>query len=214
MGGDNTSPSKRREGNSSALGMGHEQLALVQKVDAYRARKEPIPFGMSESIWDLDSYRENFEKFEDAFKSIQRRYEDDQHRLKEIQKEKHGFSPEPVNMTGNRLKQDQSYSKRITLKTDCTQNNPTTRQIRKDSSAEAFTGVGMKPRNLKSIESHVTSQPSRKDFDRKAYVPMIHREKGDLVAKMKPMDRFRREMFLLHEHDDALSEITKGIRAD
>lgn len=28
------------------------------------------------------------------------------------------------------------------------------------------------------------------------------------------MERFRREMFLLHEHDDALSDITKGIRAD
>ena len=43
---------------------------------------------------------------------------------------------------------------------------------------------------------------------------MINREKGDLVAKMKPMDRFRREMFLLHDHDDALDEISKGIRAD
>lgn len=63
-------------------------MSLVQKVDAYRARKEPIPFGMSEDIWDLDSYRENYEKFEDAFKNIQRRYEEDQHRLKEIQKEK------------------------------------------------------------------------------------------------------------------------------
>jgi len=47
-------------------------MALVQQIDAYRARKEPIPFGMSEKIWDLDSYRENFEKFQQYFPQIQR----------------------------------------------------------------------------------------------------------------------------------------------
>ena len=39
---------------------------------------------------------------------------------------------------------------------------------------------------------------------KKAYVPMKNRQAGDLVAQMKPMDRFRREMFLLHEHPNAL----------
>lgn len=43
---------------------------------------------------------------------------------------------------------------------------------------------------------------------------MIKRDQQELVAKMCPMDRFRREMFLLHEHPDALTDITHGIHAD
>ena len=40
------------------------------------------------------------------------------------------------------------------------------------------------------------------------------REDKDLISKMKPMDRFRREMFLLHEHPNALVEIQDGIKKD
>ena len=49
---------------------------------------------------------------------------------------------------------------------------------------------------------------------KKAYVPMKNRQAGDLVAQMKPMDRFRREMFLLHEHPNALEQIQEGIKSD
>ena len=39
------------------------EAAIISSLDAYKARKEPIPFGMSEKIWDLDSYKDNFEKY-------------------------------------------------------------------------------------------------------------------------------------------------------
>lgn len=60
------------------------------------------------------------------------------------------------------------------MKTESNQNNTINRTIRKDSSAEVFTG-GVKTRNLKSIESQTSNMPSRNNHERKAYVPMIHR---------------------------------------
>lgn len=49
---------------------------------------------------------------------------------------------------------------------------------------------------------------------KKAYKPLLERGEGDLISNMDPMTRFKREMFLLHEHDDALEVIVKGIRGD
>ena len=53
-----------------------------------------------------------------------------------------------------------------------------------------------------------------KSVERRAYIPMKNRQRGDLVAKMQPMDRFKREMFLLHEHRNALDDIMAGVRTD
>ena len=39
-------------------------------LDAYKARKEPIPFGMSEKIWDLDSYKKDYKNFMSEFERI------------------------------------------------------------------------------------------------------------------------------------------------
>jgi len=55
---------------------------------------------------------------------------------------------------------------------------------------------------------------ARKEGSKKAYVPMLARERGDLKAAMDPMEQFKREMFLLYHHPQALTEITKGIRGD
>ena len=54
------------------------------QIDAYKARKEPIPFGMSEKIWDLDSYKDNYKKFYAEFERIQKDYNEGEERLKEL----------------------------------------------------------------------------------------------------------------------------------
>lgn len=82
------SPNKRHIRNSSSFGIGQAEYGVVAKIDAYKARKEPIPFGMSEKIWDLDSYKDNFDKFQEVFGTIKRKYDEDESRLKEIRAQK------------------------------------------------------------------------------------------------------------------------------
>ena len=53
-----------------------------------------------------------------------------------------------------------------------------------------------------------------KSTDKKAYVPVIKRKHGDQISKMQPMERLNREMFLLHDHPNALEVIQKGIKKD
>ena len=40
-----------------------------------------MPFGMSEKIWELDDYRDNFKNFQDEFVRIKQKYEEDERRL-------------------------------------------------------------------------------------------------------------------------------------
>ena len=57
------SPGKRRDGNDSGFANAATDFGIINDLDRYKARKEPIPFGMSEKIWDLDSYKDNFERY-------------------------------------------------------------------------------------------------------------------------------------------------------
>ena len=44
---------------------------------------------MSEKIWDLDSYKENFYKFQEEFNRISQRYAEDQARLEQLRNPNH-----------------------------------------------------------------------------------------------------------------------------
>lgn len=66
-------------------------LEIPQQIDAYKARKEPIPFGMSEKIWDLDSYKDNFKLFKAEFNKIEEEYNKGERRLEEIRAFKSGM---------------------------------------------------------------------------------------------------------------------------
>ena len=39
---------------------------------------------MSEKIWDLDSYKENFDRYTEEFAKIKRKYDQDEDRLREL----------------------------------------------------------------------------------------------------------------------------------
>ena len=47
----------------------------MQTIEKYRARKEAIPFGMSESIWELDKTTENFARYAEELQYQRRKYE-------------------------------------------------------------------------------------------------------------------------------------------
>lgn len=57
------------------FGISQSEVGIIASLDAYKARKEPIPFGMSEKIWDLDSYKQNFDNFTEYFRETKRKYE-------------------------------------------------------------------------------------------------------------------------------------------
>ena len=79
---ETASPGKRKEeGNGGSFEMGSAQKGIVTKIDAYKARKEPLPFGMDAKIWRLDDYKSDFDKFKDVFKKIAERYAEDEKRL-------------------------------------------------------------------------------------------------------------------------------------
>lgn len=82
------SPTKTgRKDMGGPFGINQSEVGIIASLDAYKARKEPIPFGMSEKIWDLDSYKQNFERFEKEFGKIKRKYEQDEERLRELRGE-------------------------------------------------------------------------------------------------------------------------------
>ena len=55
---------------------------IIGAIDDYKTRKEPLPFGMSEKIWDLESYKPNFENFKNFFNEVKQDYESGERRIR------------------------------------------------------------------------------------------------------------------------------------
>ena len=76
--GGESSPNKKQDNNLSPFKMGAAWAVPVQQVEKYRARKEDIPFDMHEKAWDLDSCRDNFDKFQSYFSTtVERKWHED-----------------------------------------------------------------------------------------------------------------------------------------
>ena len=56
---------------------------ILKVIEWHRSLKEPIPFGMSEKIWDLDSYKTNFDNYCAELERIERTHGMEKHIAKQ-----------------------------------------------------------------------------------------------------------------------------------
>ena len=60
---------------------------------------------MSKKIWDLDSYKDNFDRYTEEFARIKRKYDEDEARLREIRSgTAHGSQDASQNKLGSRMR--------------------------------------------------------------------------------------------------------------
>ena len=63
------------------FGLEPQHHKLIENITKYRKRGEPLPFGTSEKIWELNDYETNFREFQNEFVRIKTKYEEDERRL-------------------------------------------------------------------------------------------------------------------------------------
>ena len=78
------SPERRRTGAGGPFELQMAERDIIMKIDYHKSLKEPIPFGMSPAIWDLTSYKDNYEKWKDELEHKRREYDVDMARYRQI----------------------------------------------------------------------------------------------------------------------------------
>ena len=78
------SPDRRRGTGGGPFEIALAEKDIINKIDYHKSLKEPIPFGMSPAIWDLTSYKDNYEKYKDELEHKKREYEMDMARYRQL----------------------------------------------------------------------------------------------------------------------------------